>query len=215
MTLRTLPAFVAGAALTALLVVATGATTVQDRDAGTAGPGAQPSADEIAEMMAAAARYTQPGPNHEVLKRFLGEWTWEMRFAGSPPDAPPMQGTTEATWLIEGRWIALSHAGTVMGMPNETFQLLGHDNFKQSFRYMQVSNMDTAMLTAEGDLTRAGDTLIVYGTLDEYLTGEHDKQVKYVWRFVSDDEIAHEVHDLHIGETDSKVIDVTMRRKRR
>jgi hypothetical protein len=43
----------------------------------------------------------------------------------------------------------------------------------------------------------------MYGTLDEYLTGEHDKMVKSVWRFVSDDEMRLEVHDLAIGESNS------------
>ena len=204
---RTPAAFLAGAALTAVLFVAVAAVP-QDEDAA-----APPSAETLAEMMAKAAAIREPGEHHAVLERFLGSWDWEMSFAGTPPGTPTMKGTSEVTWLIDGRWISFAHEGDVMGMANETFQVLGHDNFKQSFRFMQISNMDTMMLTAEGDLTRDGDALIAYGTLDEYLTGEHDKMVKYVWRFVSDDEIEHEVHDLHIGEENTKVVEVTLRRK--
>jgi len=89
---------------------------------------------------------------------------------------------------------------------------MGYDNFKQSYVITTVTNMDTAMLRSEGDLTPDGRALIAYGTLDEYLTGEHDKMVKYVWRFNSPGEMVLEVHDLPIGETNTKVVEITFRR---
>ena len=48
--------------------------------------------------------------------------------------------------------------------------------------------------------------------LDEYLTGEHDKMVKSVFRFVSEDEMKLEVHDLPIGESNTKVVEITYTR---
>ena len=53
----------------------------------------------------------------------------------------------------------------------------------------------------------------MYGTLDEYLTGEHDKMVKTIWRFISKDEMVMEVHDLHIGEKNTQVIEIRYTRK--
>ena len=55
--------------------------------------------------------------------------------------------------------------------------------------------MDTAMVHSEGDMDQTGKTLLTYGTLDEYLTGEHDKMVKYIWRFQSPTRIVFEVND--------------------
>jgi hypothetical protein len=98
-------------------------------------------------------------------------------------------------------------------MPYEAVSTLGYDNFKQSFVLSTVSSMDTAMHYAEGDLTQGGDALLVYGTLDEYLTGEHDKMVKTVFRFLSDDEMVMEVHDLPIGETNTKVVEFRFTRE--
>ena len=49
-------------------------------------------------------------------------------------------------------------------------------------------------------------------TLDEYLTGEHDKMVKYVWRFSSKDKMVLEVHDLPIGENNTKVLEISYAR---
>ena len=62
-------------------------------------------------------------------------------------------------------------------------------------------------------MTQSKDALVTYGTIDEYLTGEHDKMVKYVWRFRGDDAMTFEVHDLPIGESNTKVVEVTFKRK--
>ena len=80
-----------------------------------------------------------------------------------------------------------------MGMPSESYMVFGYDNFKKSYRVMIVSTLDTAMSTSEGDITPDGKALIAYGTIDEYLTGEHDKMVKYVWRSDNADQIRLEV----------------------
>ena len=60
----------------------------------------------------------------------------------------------------------------------------------------------------------SGKAILSYGTLDEYLTGEHDKMVKYVWRFLSADEMILEVHDLPIGEKGTQVIEIRFKRRK-
>ena len=89
---------------------------------------------------------------------------------------------------------------------------ISYDNFKMSYVVTTVSNMDTAMHTAEGDLDPNTNSLLMYGTLDEYLTGEHDKMVKTVLRFPSEDKIVMEIHDLPIGEANTKVVEFTYTR---
>jgi hypothetical protein len=174
----------------------------------------QPSPQDMAEMMAKMAKFTQPGKAHELLARFLGEWETSTQITMGGQASPAEKGVAKFEWLMKGRWLKSSMSGKVMGMPMESFQVLGYDNFKQSYVSTVVGTMDTAMLRSEGDVTRDGNTLITYGTLDEYLTGEHDKMVKYVWRFVSDDEIVHEVHDLPIGEENTQVVRVRFARRK-
>jgi hypothetical protein len=79
---------------------------------------------------------------------------------------------------------------------------------KQSYVVGTVTNIDTAMAYAEGDMDPGGDVLLLYGTIDEYLTGEIGKMVKTVFRFLSEDEIVMEVHDLPIGEKNTKVFEI-------
>lgn len=121
---------------------------------------------------------------------------------------PAEKGTAEFSWLMPGRWLQNRARGTMMGQQAEFFYLIGYDNFKMSYVTTTVSNFDTAMLRFEGDMTQDGKALISYGTLDEYTTGEHDKMVKSVWRFLDADTIVLEVHDLPIGEVNTKVFEI-------
>jgi hypothetical protein len=185
----------------------------QEQSQGQPQPGKQPAGTaELAAAMAKARRFTQPGEAHKTLERFLGKWTTETRifFVGKP--TPPERGTSEFAWLMPGRWLKHESNGTIMGQQFKTFLMLGYDNFKMSYVSSQVSTADTAMLYAEGDMDPGGKALLMYGTLDEYTTGEHDKMVRYVWRFPSADRMILEVHDLPIGENNTKVIEVVFTR---
>lgn len=176
----------------------------------------QPPGDlvDMAAMMEKARQYTTPGEHHMILKRFLGTWDTTMRLTMPGLDAPPEKGVATFSWLMEGRWLQQTFEGAMFGQSAEIFMIVGYDNFKQSFVTMSVNSVDTAMTTSEGDMSPEGKALITYGTLDEYLTGEHDKMVKYVWRFHSDDWMTLEIHDLPIGEKNTQVLEFTYTRRR-
>ncbi len=201
----TLPSFLAGAVLASLLVPAFSAGFAQE--AGT------PPID-MAAMMAQAQKYTNPGPHHEQLKRWLGEWDAEVTLFMGGKATEPTKGTSKSEWLMEGRWLKSDFEGSMMGMPMRIVSIMGYDNFKQSYVVTSVNSMDTIMIHQEGDMDPGGKALLMYGTLDEYLTGEHDKMVKTVFRFPSDDEIVMEVHDLPIGEKNTKVFEIRYTRRK-
>ena len=202
------------AALAGLLLALLAAPAAAEQGEKAERPAAPPETVDMAEMMARAKKFTAPSEHHEMLKRFLGTWNTELRFTMPGMDGQPEKGTSVGSWLIDGRWVQLKGKGTTMGMPSESFMILGYDNFKMSYVTAAVSSLDTALLVSEGDLDPGGKALLTYGTLDEYLTGEHDKMVKYVWRFVSDDEMLFEVHDLPIGEKNTQVIELRFTRAR-
>ena len=170
--------------------------------------------NEMQDAMARAKKYTAPGKKHETLKKFLGSWTTETRMYMGGKASPPEKGASECGWLMEGRWIRIDTKGQIMGMALHSHTIMGFDNFKQAFVATTVNSMDTAMIRVEGDLDQHGKNLIAYGTLDEYLDGRHDKPLKVIWRFESDDKFLMEVHDLAIGESNTKVFDVAYTRKK-
>lgn len=193
-------ALVIGCALLAILANAVGS---QDSN---------PS--DMAAIMERAQKFTQPGEHHAFLRRFLGSWDTELRFAMEGMNMPPETGSAEFSWLMEGRWLQQETEGTMFGKPTRWYSIIGYDNMKMSYVVTSVSSMDTAMNRAEGDLDPSGNSSITYGTIDEYLTGEHDKMVKTVWRFVSEDEMLMEVHDLPMGERKTKVVEVASTRRK-
>ncbi|MEQ8768479.1 MAG: DUF1579 family protein [Planctomycetota bacterium] len=199
-------AFLAGVAVTATLTLGIGTAFSQD--------GQEPSSEEMAKMMLQAEKYTKPGPHHEWLGQLVGSWESETRLFMGNQATPPEKGTTEISWLMEGRFLKMEGHGSLMGMPMDSFYILGYDNFKQSYVTCAVNSIETALRTSEGDIDPRTGALIAYGTIDEYLTGEHDKMVKYVYRLPSPDKLVIEVHDLPIGETGTKVIEMTFNRKK-
>lgn len=163
---------------------------------------------DMAAMMQKAEPYMKPGEHHKVLERFVGKWNTEARMFMGGQATPPERGTSEISWLMAGRWIQIRGKGSMMGMPLESFYLLGYDNFKMSYVCSGVTNFDTAMVRFEGDMTPDGKAIVSYGTVDEYMTGEHDKMSKCAWRFLDADTLVMEVHDFAIGEVDTKVFEI-------
>lgn len=167
----------------------------------------RPGPADMAKMMEQAKKFTTPGTHHEFLKKFIGKWDVQINLVMGGREMPGEKGTCTTEWLMEGRWLKTTIDSSLMGRPYQSVTIMGYDNFKQSYVTTTVSNIDTAMNSMEGDLDPDGKTLLIYGTIDEYLTGEHDKMVKAVFRLKSDTEHTMEVHDLPIGEHNTKVLE--------
>lgn len=167
---------------------------------------AQEMPPDMAAMYASAAKYTQPGEKHKKLEPYLGRWDVESTVSMGPGNEMKSSMKVEIAWQIPGRFLEIESKGNLMGLPYQGFGLLGYDNFKQAFVSTWIDNLNTYKLDAQGNLGQDGTTLLMYGTLDEYLTGENDKPVKYVYRWKDADHFEFEVHDLAIGETNTCVI---------
>lgn len=158
------------------------------------------------------AEVCKPGKNHKFFNQFLGSWKVTTRMF--TPGAPPMEseGSAEYSWLYEGRWMKSEMKGTMMGRPLQSIQIMGYDNYKNKFVFTTVDNMTTNIRPAEGSLDQSAKNIFFYGPLDEPITGEHDKPVKYALRLKDEDHHVLEVHDLTIGEKNTKVLEFVFER---
>jgi hypothetical protein len=175
-----------------------------------------PSEADAAKRWKEAA---QLGPHHKELEYFLGTWDGVIEFVmpgmlTMPPEKRDKVVGTGA-WAIEGRWLSFRIKGTMMGQPFEGFGLSGYDNVKKAHVSTFVSNIDTAMTTASGSVVDPNGKIVsMYGTIDEYLTGEHDKPVRITRKIVSPDQFVHEIWDLGIGELGQVVLRETFTRRK-
>lgn len=124
------------------------------------------------------------------------------------------KGTAKAEWLIDGRWMKTSSTGSMMGMDITGHGIMGYDNHRQKYVNVWVDSGSTMMLTSEGNYDQSRKNLVLYGKMDEAMTGEIAKQVKYAWRFQDADHFTMEIHDLAIGEENSRVVEIVHTRKK-
>jgi hypothetical protein len=161
----------------------------------------------------------RPGPHHKALEYFLGTWdgVLEMLMPGAPPPPPEKQAKLQAKgeWLLEGRWMGFRVQGTFMGMPYEGFGTSGFDNTKKKHVGTWVDNSGTTLIHSEGTVVDpTGQVTVLYGTLDEWITGEHDKPIRVTTRKISPDKFTNEIWDLGIGEHGAIVLRYTFSRRK-
>jgi hypothetical protein len=97
--------------------------------------------------------------------------------------------------------------------PMEGFGMFGFDNVKKKHVATWVDTTSTALISAEGVVVDpSGKTVVCYGSLDEYMTGEHDKAVRHTRKRISDDQWVLEIWDLGIGELGAVVLRETFTR---
>lgn len=176
------------------------------------GPGGM-SPEKMAEMMKKWMEASKPGEFHARLGRFIGRWDTETTVYGMGPAPMKSKGEAETRWLFEGRWLVTESKGSMMGMPLQGFGIQGYDNFRKQYVGMWVDSLGTAMLTMSGPPSRDGKLESQWGLMDEPMTGEVGKHVKYVTRVISDDKFVFEIHDLAIGGDKTKVIEIVHTRK--
>ena len=167
------------------------------------------------EQMKRWMETTKPSHFHRVLRRFIGEWKTTTSM-WMDPASPPMKSEGEAKyeWAVEGEWIRWQAVGQMMGQPSTSFGFLGYDNFKRKYVGASITSDSTALLHYEGSLDRTGNELLLWGPMDEPMTGEHDKPVRYHFKFQGKDKFVVEIHDLAIGGEKTKVLEMVHERKK-
>ncbi|MCK6447502.1 MAG: DUF1579 domain-containing protein [Planctomycetes bacterium] len=174
---------------------------------------AYPKPDDMQAGMARWMGTFKPGPAHERLKELVGEWEVTMRMGGSMGGGES-KGTATASWFVDGKWLQLDTHYSVMGQKVDHRTTLGYDNFKQRYVASFVDSLQTTLNTASGHFGQSGDDLFLWGTIDEPITPEQDKFVKYVYRGFGKDKWVLEIHDMMIGEANTKVLEFEYTRKK-
>lgn len=146
--------------------------------------------------------------NHDFLANLCGSWTTSTVTMGLPPDS----GKATFKMIYGGRFLEGDHTGILMGFPFESKLLMGYDNYKHKFSATFIDNLGTSMRNSEGVLDKKRTTLILWGTMDEWVSDEHDKPVMYVYKIIDNNHFVFAIHDLSIIGGDTNVITVNYTR---
>ncbi len=168
------------------------------------------------EMMKRWQEAMTPGDAHKLLDQFVGSWETEGSTWMEGPDKPPSvsKGTAEVKWALGGRFLQQDVIGEMMGMPMNGIGFSGYDNFKKKYNSFWIDNTATAMYTSEGTISKDGTVITYFGKMDEPMTGEKDKKVKFVETIIDHDKHVFEIHDLSMPGPNKKVVEIVYTRKK-
>ncbi len=101
----------------------------------------------------------KPGPEHQWLERFVGEWESEAEVRMAP-DEPPMRYTaTETGRMVGGFWAVTESKGEAMDTPFTSILTLGYDPGKGRYIATWVDSMTSHLWQYEGEIRADGNAL--------------------------------------------------------
>jgi hypothetical protein len=166
------------------------------------------------EMMKNWTAAATPGAEHKRLDAYAGSWNVHTKM-WMAPDAPAMEsdGTATAAWIFGGRYLEMNVKSEFMGQPFEGRSTIGYNNMRKTYESTWIDNMGTAISMMKGSFSADGKTFTYEGKMDDPMTGEKDKAMRFIETIVSPDEIHSEAHDPSLGKK-SKVMEMVYKRKK-
>jgi hypothetical protein len=169
--------------------------------------------DEMTKKWLAAGT---PGPAHAALNDLVGSWDIATTTWMGGPGSKPIQsiGAAEVQWVLGGRFQRQEMKGEMNGMPMEGVGYTGYDNLNKIYIGVWIDNSSTSMYLMKGTFDSKGRVLTVFGTMDDAITGEYGKMVKYVTRIISKDKSVFEMYDCTIPGPDQRIAEMVYTRKK-
>lgn len=165
------------------------------------------------EDMKKWAQYSNPGDLHKQLEPLIGGWQETVRFWFAPgTDAVESASTSEAEWIMDGRWVKQEHDGSAMGQPFHGFGLLGYDNYREEYVSIWIDNMSTAAMITRGTYDPVTNTMTMTGTVDDFMGGKSDVPLRTVMHWKDPDTAVYEMYAPGPDGTEFMTLEVTGRR---
>jgi hypothetical protein len=166
-----------------------------------------------AAMMQKMEELGRPGPEHKALDVLVGDWNVQGRCWMEPGGTPTEQkGTASVKWILNGRFLQEDFNSEFMGKPFKGISVTGYDNMKKKYVGTWIDDMATGIFVTEGTASDGGKVFTFEGKMNDPMTGEKDKPMKYVVRVIDQNKHVAEMHDLSRG-ANSKAMEMTYTRR--
>jgi hypothetical protein len=174
---------------------------------------AQEMSAQDKQMMEMMMKYAMPGKNHEVLKKYVGDWDVEVRSWAKPGDQPMMSKATLKNQLIfDGRYVKCQFEGMMMGQKFMGLEIFGYDLFQNKYTTFWIDTMSTYFFLTTGTLDASGKVLTETGTSPDPMTGKMQK-VKDVTTFMQDGKYKFEMFMVGPDGKEFKTMELLATRK--
>jgi hypothetical protein len=104
----------------------------------------------------------KPGPEHQAMSVFVGNWTFsgEMKPGAMGPGGK-MTGTDRITWLPGNFFVERKFEGNMAGMDVKGTEIYGYDAAKKTYTFAgfdSMGNSSTGTMTVKGNVWSASGT---------------------------------------------------------
>lgn len=165
------------------------------------------------EMMKRCEEAGRPGPGHQALEHYVGDWKAEVKCWMEPGGpANVSQGTAKVNWVMNGRFLEEDFRGEMMGKPFRGRTVTGFDNVTQIYRSVWISDMQTSMFVSEGRAENGNKVLTLRGTTSCPIKERGDIPMKLVLRVLGPDKHIFEMFDESQGPN-AKTMEITYTRQ--
>jgi Protein of unknown function (DUF1579) len=103
--------------------------------------------------------FPKPGPEHEWLQQFVGEWEMAMECPMEPAKPTMKSKGTESVRSIDGLWVIAESKSTFMDKRTTSILTLGYDPDKKKYVGTWVSSCMTYLWKYKGSVDVAAKTL--------------------------------------------------------
>jgi hypothetical protein len=172
------------------------------------------SAQEM-KMMEQMMKYGTPGPAHEFLKKYAGDWDVEISsWPGPGAPAQMSKGTMTNRLIFDGRYVKCDFEGEMGGMAYKGFEIIGYDLFKKVYTTFWIDSMSTALLMTSGTLDKAGNVLTETGSSPDPMTdGKTMQKFRNVTTFMGDGKYKFEMFMVMPDGKEFKSMELSLTRK--
>ena len=178
-------------------------------------PGQQEMSPQEKMMMEQMMKYGTPGPGHELLKKYVGDWDVDISMWPNPGGPPQTsKGTMKNALIFDGRYVKCDFEGMMGGMNAKGLEVIGYDLFKRMYTTFWIDSWSTAFTFTSGTLDAAGKVLTETGLFPDAMTdGKTMQKVKNVTTFMGDGKYKFEMFMVMPDGKEMKGLELVYTRK--
>ncbi|MBI2569538.1 MAG: DUF1579 domain-containing protein [Candidatus Schekmanbacteria bacterium] len=163
--------------------------------------------------MKAWTEFATPGPEHQQLKHFVGNWDAAVKM-WMEPGAPVQESTATSTgeMIFGDRYLLMKHEGMFEGEPFHGMAITGFNNMTKKFNSLWIDSEGTGFYLTTGTCDKDHKVCTDTGTMDDPVS-KTEMAVRQVTTHVSDTKITMEMYQTPAGGKEYKTMEITYTKK--
>lgn len=108
------------------------------------------------------AALSKPGPSHNLLQTFVGDWDVSLTFWSDPKTrGETSQGRSQISWILGKRFLQEQFSGAIGGEEYQGLGIIGYDNGSRSFKTVWADSLNTALTDSSGRYDPETNTIVL------------------------------------------------------